>query len=471
MSGEGLFDWEFFQRYAAVVALLLTIPLFVLAGWRRIYPNLNLVLACGVPCVLSLLVFWTDDAALLALTADVVLLGVAIADLLTLPRPRTFSAERDVGRIASLGTRHPVTLRLNSESTRTELVELRDDIPAEFVAEPLDFQVPLAPRSRSSLQYALIAQRRGAFQLRTVHLRARSRLSLWKRHIELPVASTIHVYPDMKQLSEYALLARTNRLTLIGVRRTRRVGQDNEFERLRDYTPDDNYKHIDWRSTARRQRLTVKDFQSSQSQRVIFLVDCGRMMTNEADGRQLLDHALNAMLMMSHVALRQGDSAGLICFSDQVHTYVPPRGGMHQLNALLHAAFDRFPRLVESRYDEAFLYLASRCKKRSLVVLITNIVDEVNSMQVEQYLGALTGRHLPVGVVLRDRRLFEAADQQRPTGAELYRAAAAADILAWRHQVLRDMEHRGIRIVDADPRDLTAGMINQYLEIKARHLL
>ena len=139
------------------------------------------------------------------------------------------------------------------------------------------------------------------------------------------------------------------------------------------------------------------------------------MMTNEAVGISLLDHSLNAMLMLSYVALHQGDAVGLICFSDQIHTFVPPRGGMNQMNRLLHAAFDRFPQLVESRYDEAFLYLTSRCKKRSLVVLITNVIDEVNANQIQRWLSTLSGRHLPLGVLLRDHQLFDAANLPQPT--------------------------------------------------------
>ena len=195
----------------------------------------------------------------------------------------------------------------------------------------------------------------------------------------------------MEQLSEYAVLARTNRLSLMGVRHSRKIGQDHDFERLRDYTPDDNYKHIDWRATARRNKLTVKEYQTSQSQRIVFLLDCGRMMTNESAGLSLLDHALNAMLMLSYVALRQGDSVGLICFSDRIHESVPARGGMSQMNHLLHASFDRFPQLVESRYDQAFLHLATRFRKRSLVVLVTNVIDEVNSCQVKRYLQSQSG--------------------------------------------------------------------------------
>ncbi|MGE0610248.1 MAG: DUF58 domain-containing protein, partial [Pirellulales bacterium] len=348
---------------------------------------------------------------------------------------------------------------------------LRDGVPHELQPEPDEFQLKLAPRSRATVHYQIRSVRRGAFLMERVFLRTGSLLGMWQRMLDYAVRNELHVYPDMKQLAEYALLARKNRLSLMGVRRTRRIGQDNEFERLRDYTLDDNFKHIDWRTTARRRKLTVKDFQANQSQRLIFLLDCGRMMTNEAAGLSLLDHSLNAMLMLSYVALSHGDSVGLLCFSDEIHGYVPPQSGMKQMNRLLHASFDRFPRLVESRYDQAFLYLAAHHRKRSLVVLMTNVIDEVNSNQVHQYLSTLVGRHLPLGVLMRDRQIFEAADLQLPGDAALYRAAAAAEILTWRQQVLADLMSKGVLAVDTYPEDITAPLINRYLEIKARHLL
>jgi uncharacterized protein (DUF58 family) len=175
--------------------------------------------------------------------------------------------------------------------------------------------------------------------------------------------------------------------------------------------------------------------------------------------------------MLSYVALRQGDSVGMLSFSDTIHDYVPPRGGMSQMNRLLHVAFDRFPRLVESRYDLAFRYLNAHCRKRALVVLVTNVIDEVNAGQIERQLGALTGQHLPLGVLLKDHHLCDAADVVKPTGKALYRAAAAADILLWRCQVLRDLKSRGVLTLDVFPEDLTAPLVNEYLKIKARHLL
>ncbi len=228
-------------------------------------------------------------------------------------------------------------------------------------ADPDEFTVDLPARSRSTLRYNLRASRRGAFDLTDVYLRVRSKWGLWQRMLKIPCASHLNVYPDLKQLGEYALLARTNRLSMMGLRRTRRIGQDNEFERLRDYTIDDNFKHIDWRSTARRNKLTVKDFQANQSQRVMFLVDCGRMMTGEAAGVSLLDHALNAMLLLSYVALRQNDQVGLMCFSNEIHSFLPPRGG-DQLNRLLHATYDRFPRMVESRTTRRFCIWQRMCE-------------------------------------------------------------------------------------------------------------
>lgn len=458
------------------VVVAAVVLMAAVAHWKRIYPHRPMVIAAAVPALLSLLLIRWPSLFWPLIVVDVAIVLILLVDAVSVPRPGLFSCRRETGPVASLLKAHRVTLAIANHDSRSWPVWIRDGAEEELHPEPQEFSIILSPRSRSTVHYDVRPGRRGKFKLEQVFLRVRSRLGFWQRLASYPVESTLSVYPDMVQLSNYEMLARKNRLSLVGFRRTRRVGQDHEFERLRDYTRDDNYRHIDWRSTARRNRLTVKDFQSSQSQRVVFLVDCGRMMTNQSDGISLLDHALNAVLMLSFVALRQGDQAGLLCFSDRVHDFVPPAGGMNQMTRLLHACFDRFPREVESRYDEAFLHLTRRCRKRALVVLITNVIDEVNAHQVLQYLTNLVGRHLPLGVLLRDRRMFEAVEL--PVGnlhaadeEALFRAAAAADILGWRQQVLTDMENQGILSVDVFPDELTTPLVNRYLEIKARHLL
>ncbi len=459
------------RQYPWIIVGMFMAPFFLLAFVRRIYPHVPLAVVLLVPFALSLLVVVEPGMFFVVVLIDLIIACVALIDLFTVPSIHSVSIERRTMRIVSIKQKHQVTLTVTNNSKRSLTIWIRDDVPQDFSIDPKQFVIRLAPRSRSTVHYELLASRRGAFQLDQVYLRVRSWLGLWQSFLNYPEKTVIHVYPDMKQLAEYSILARTNRLSLMGVRRTRKIGQDNEFERLRDYTRDDNFKHIDWRTTARRSKLTVKDFQTSQSQRIIFLVDCGRMMTNISSDISLLDHALNSMLMMSYVALSQGDSVGLICFSDEIHTYVPPRGGMKQMNQMLHASFDRFPKLVESRYDQAFLYMRTKQPKRSLVVLITNIIDEVNAHQLQQYLGTLSGRHLPLGVLLRDHQLFDVADRQARDETELFRSAAAAEILTWRHQVLTDLEHKGVLTIDTFPEDITAPLVNRYLEIKARHLL
>jgi uncharacterized protein (DUF58 family) len=451
--------------------LLVIVPLAALATWLKIAPHRPLVYLAMLPATASF-GMWQNEAWFWPLLViDVAVAIFAAVDLFSLPKHKHFTVTREHNRVASLRKPQAVQLWLANTAKREWFLLVRDGMPHELQCDPDEFMLRLAPRSRAQLRYDVCPQRRGAFHATQTFLRVRSRFGLWTRILTYKVPSTLHVYPDMQQLREYALLARRNRLNLMGLRRSRQIGQDNEFERLRDYTLDDNFKRIDWRSSARRNKLTVRDYQANQSQRVVFLIDCGRMMTNEAAGLSLLDHAFNAMLMLSYVALSRGDSVGLLLFSDEIHTYIPPTGGQRHMNRLLHAAFDRFPRRVESRYDEAFLYLGSHCRKRSLVVLVTNVIDEVNSLQVQQYLSNIAGQHLPLGVMLRDRQLFSAVDQYGTSEQALYEAAAAADILAWRQRVIADLNGKGVLSVDVFPEELTAPLVNRYLDVKARHLL
>ena len=464
-----------FQNYGispwtALAALL--VPLLALMLFRKTYPTRRLGFLFAIPTVATLLLpampaWWW----LVVVSLDFLLLAGATIDLASIPPLRALSVERTMARVASLGAWHAVELTLAYRGHRTLRLRLADDASSGLRIEPPLHNCTLAKNSRLSLSHKLLPERRGHFELEVVFVSLLSWAGLWRRTHRLPALGTLHVYPNIQQISEYALLARTNRLNLIGVRKTRRAGQESNFERLRDYQADDNYKHIDWRSTARRQKLTVKQFQADQSQRVIFLLDCGRMMTNEYQGLSLVDYALNSILLLSYVALSQGDSVGMICFSDHVHNYVPPAGGKRQMNRLLHAGFNQFPHLVQSRFDSAFLYLSAHCRRRSLVVLVTNVIDEVNADQIQNYMGNLIGCHLPLLVLLRDHSLFQFADNPAPDDEVLYRSAAASQLLLWRNHVVRRMQANGSFALDVFPEEMTSPLVNKYLEIKARHLL
>ena len=449
-----------------------------------IAPARPLVLLALLPVALSVGLVVVPDAWPVVVAIDGAIALVALADLCTLPRRKRFRVGRQCGRVLSLREPHRVTLEIQNRSRRTLDALVRDDALPELEVTPAELELVLPAKSRKFVEYRLVPGRRGAYALEHVHLKVVSRLRLWTRVLKLPFRSDVAVYPDLRQLSRYALYARLNRLSMLGVRRTRRVGQDNEFERLREYTPDDNFRSIDWRATARRRELIVKDYQSNHSQRVVFLIDCGRMMVNEHGGLSLLDHSLDAMLMLAYVALHKGDQVGVLSFSDSIHHYLEPAGGRRQLNRIVHAVHDQFPRLVESRYDAAFTALAQRCRKRTLVVLVTNVIDDVNAEQIGRHLDALSGRHLPLAVLLKDHDLTDRADFpiDRFAGREalaltadersaLYEAAVAVDLLEWRRKVLRDFRATGAMTLDVFPEELTVPLINQYLQIKAAHLL
>jgi uncharacterized protein (DUF58 family) len=451
---------------------LAVVPLVLLMWLRKTFPTGRLALLAAVPFLMSLLIPWLPAWWwYLVVGADIAIVIVATVDAGTLPDVTQLHLERHMPRVASLDKPHPVEVSIDNRSARMLRMTLAEDASDGLTIAPPLHYIAMLPGKRLVVQHTITSHRRGAFELENLYSQVSSLGGLWRRQHVFPCHSVLHVYPDIKQISEYALLARTNRLSQIGVRRTRRAGQENEFERLRDYQPDDNYKHIDWRSTARRQKTTVRQFQTDQSQRVIFLLDCGRMMTNEYEHLSLLDYALNSVLMLSYVALEQGDSVGMICFSDHIHRYVPPAGGKRQMNRILHAGFDQFPRLVQSRFDQAFLYLSTHCRRRSLVVLITNVIDQVNAQQIDNYMGNLIGAHLPLVVLLRDHSVFQAADNPSPDPAVLYRSAAAGQLLTWRNQVIHRMKAAGSLTLDVFPEEMTSPLVNQYLEVKARHLL
>lgn len=477
--------------------MLMALPLLVAATALKLYPSKRVLYLVAFPAILSIsliafpyqisgdnFLYWF--ALIFVGVVDGLICFAAFLDAILTVRQKNFSAERSTLRTASQGKKYEVEIELINRSSSGCLVSLRDDLPDSFEATPHEFTTYLMGVSKTQFVYDYVSSQRGLATLDCIHVTVDSPLGLWKAYYQLPVETSINIYPDMQQITEYDLLARTNRLNLLGMRRSRKIGQDNEFERLRDYTQDDNFKHIDWRATARRRKLTVRDFQANQSQRIIFMVDCGRMMTGTSGDLTLLDHSVNAMLMLSYVALRQGDSVGMISFSDQVHNYTPPKSGVKHINLLLHASYNLHASHVESRYDDAFMYLRHHCLRRSLVVLVTNVIDDINAHQIKQYLSVLNGRHLPLAVLLRDHDIYDAVEEFESVQANrdlsaggmstsyedsLYQAAAAANVLTWRHQVIRDLRHDGVLALDSFPEHLTAELVNQYLEIKARHLL
>lgn len=272
---QSQFVWQ--NQLPWLTLLVLALPL-VLAAWRlKIYPSIWWILVLAISLVTCVISIFNPGFFVVAVTIDLGLVAVAAVDFLRLylATSQGIEAQREIPRTCSLGVPLESSITIENRTSMTLVGAVRDDLPENFECFPAEHALRLPPLGRLTAKRKLKPGRRGAFKLEYVYLRFASSLRLWVRQLRIDVVNPLNVYPDMKQLADYALLARTNRLSLIGVRKTRRIGQDSEFERLRDYTRDDNHRHIDWRSTARRNKLTVRQFQNDQSQRVIFLLDCG----------------------------------------------------------------------------------------------------------------------------------------------------------------------------------------------------
>jgi uncharacterized protein (DUF58 family) len=433
-------------------------------------PAVRLVLLGVLPVLMSLaaLVDATLLWPMLALDGGIVL--VALVDLLMgLGTPVT--ARRQVPRVLSVGRDNPVTVDLESRSGRQLVVLLKDDLPSELVSQGLPARATVARRGRATITYHVRPTRRGAFQLGDHHLRTPTPLGLWWRQVRVAATDNVRVYPDVRAVRTYDLLARQNRDALLA-RAARLRGGETEFERLRDHLRDDPFRFIDWKATARRQKLTVRDHQQERDQTVVCVLDCGRLMTAETEGLSHFDHALNATLMMAHVATRSGDQIGLCAFDRQVRTYLPPMGGARATQRLITAAYDLHPTLVETDFSAAFDLLSVRLRKRALVVIFTQVVDDVSAQRLLRFMRGLPRRHLPLCILFRDGDVDRLVDEDDiPGDLGLYVRGAAAETALWRDRLVRDLKAGGAHVLHPLPQKLTPALVNRYLEIKAQQLL
>lgn len=432
-------------------------------------PNRPLVLLLLIPLGLAVLTLFDASMLLPMLALDAAIFVVAALDLLMARKPLV-QVSRQLGRVFSLGRPNPVTLTLRSTSRRKLKVQVSQDLFEDAKTDDLPLAVQIPGRGRVEVTYHIQPQRRGAHQVGDHHVRYASPLGLWLRQLDLSAVDEVRVYPDLQAIRTYELLAKQDREFAM-VRATKLKGGESEFARLREYTRDDEYRALDWKATARRQRLIAREYQLESNQNVVFMLDAGRLMTAESDGIARFDHALNATLMLAHVATRGGDRVGLVGFDESVRAFVPLASGGQASRRLIQASYDLHPRLVEPDYDAAFEFLTLKVRKRSLVVLFSQVVDDAVAETLLKRTRGIARRHLPLLVLFRDAEVERLLTSPGGGASELYTRGAAAEMLRWRDGIIRELRAAGALVLDTLPANLTPSLINHYLQIKARHLL
>jgi uncharacterized protein (DUF58 family) len=436
-----------------------------------VIPSKRLVALYALGGALFVLAIWLPPLAPAALVFNVVATLWALADYRRTPPPASIEISRAVSEVLSLGTSNLVTMRLFSRAARRVRVEVMDEPPEPGRAEGLPFQADLVPQREVEASYHLVPGRRGPHRFSFVHFRYESPHRLWTRTVRRPLVDDVRIYPDIRTVRRFDLLARRNRLSEMGLKLWRLRGREGEFERLREYRREDEMRHIDWRATAKHRKLISREYTTERNQNLVILLDCGRSMLNETEGISHLDRGLNAAIILSYIALGQGDNVALVAFSNRVERYAGPVRGKRAVQTLIRQTYDLEPRLEASDYALACEDLLKRQKKRALVLLITYALDEQHLQIIGRYLKSLTSSHLFLCVLLRDLPLLALAERVPGTDLEAYQMAAASEMLQAQERRLSGLRASGIHATEVVPNELAASIINQYLDVKARHLL
>ena len=412
----------------------------------------------------------SDVFVLVAVAVVLVALLLAAVDAYATPRPDRVPIARVADPQLSIGVGNRVALRVGNPFARPLRAVVVDAVPPSFVVDRRLMPVAIAPHEQADLEYVTRPQHRGSFAFGDVQLRVRGPLGLVEKQGRVATSAPANVYPDLHEIHRYEVTLRRGLAYDAGQRRARIPGAGTIFERLREYTPDDDPRSISWAATARRGRPITVEYETERQQRIQILLDAGRMMSSTLGGLTKLDHAVNTALMLSYVAIARGDEVGLLGFADTVRGYAIPRRGRRQFLRLTEELRKIEVTTTEPDYRAAFEFLRARSGRRSLVVLFTDLVDDEASRALVAAVTRLAGHNLVLCCLLGDPQLAEVAARVPTTTTQLFERVVAEDVRDARARAIAIMRRRGVHTIDVPAERLTVATIQRYLELKKRLL-
>jgi uncharacterized protein (DUF58 family) len=413
----------------------------------------------------------TGQVIATALVAAIVV--AALADALRIPGARYVELARVFPPTIGVGDTRPGNYTLTSSWPAALSVSITQQVPAALAVNILHAgSLEVTPGNALIANLTITGRSRGTFPLGPVALTIPGPWKLIRRSLIYYLDDTISITPSMANAGRYRLIAAQHRVRTAGQRVIRRRGAGTSFANLRDYVPGDDPRRIDWKATARRHRLISREFTVEQGQTIMIAIDCGRMMTQLAGDRPRFEYALASALTLADIALSTGDRVGLIVFDSLVRRYIAPTRAPGTLGALRDALTGVTATMTEPDYAAAFRTLTERNRRRSLIVLFTDVIDVRSSRAVIALTARSAERHLPLVVALRNEQLVLASVPSPDTSDEqAYESAAAEELLSARDEALQIMRQAGVAVLDTAPTGMTAALINRYLEIKERSVL
>jgi uncharacterized protein (DUF58 family) len=407
-----------------------------------------------------------------ALTYDLALIAFAIFDARNSKLSSRVRIERHFGGRFAVGAETEVRIEFTNQLPRDISLIIKDEYPPQMkLSGAREARLDVEGQTAAALVYGLTPPKRGRFEFGLIAVRYLSRWRLVWTQTRVGAAITVKVYPNMRRAREAELRALGARSFVAARRKSQWRGEGRDFESLRDYVRGDERRHISWTATARRGKLVTRQYQMERDQTILIALDAGRLMTARIENETKLDSAVNAALALMSAAARAGDNAGLLVFGRRIQAYLPPKRGAEHLDAALEALYAVEPEMIEPSYSRAFEFVAANSRRRSLVVVLTDLVDEEGSRELLASLKLLRPRHLPLVVTIADRDLKAAVRETPQNESELFRQSVAEEIIHLREAALRLVEAQGGLALDVTAAALAPRLLETYLRVKERGLL
>jgi uncharacterized protein (DUF58 family) len=371
----------------------------------------------------------------------------------------------------SNGDDNPVQLFIENRYLFPSRLSIIDELPFQFQLRDIRFKLIVGAGKSKTLEYNVRPVKRGEYSFGALNIYVVSPIGLVQRRYRFSQDVMVPVYPSFLQMRKYELLAISNYLTNAGIKRIRKIGTNAEFDRIKEYVAGDEFRTINWKATARKNKLMTNQYQDERSQQVYSVIDMGRAMKMPFDGLSLLDYAINTSLVISNIAMIKEDKAGIITFSNKVQSILTADRKSAQLQKILTLLYNQKTGYLESDFGRLYATVKTKIAQRSLMLLYTNFESLSGLHRQLNYLRRLAKNHLLVVVFFENTELKELIGRQAITTEEVYNKTIAEKFDFEKRLIVKELEKYGIHSIYTDPKKLSVNTINKYLELKSRGMI
>lgn len=440
--------------------------------FKSLYLQQRFFIALGILVVLFVFAFFFERLIDYLKIGFFVMIGLLVFDILLLYRTKNaIKASRNLPDKFSNGDKNPVDILVSNQYSSSIHIKIIDELPVQFQERSFEIKEIIQKSDSKTFPYTVRPTERGEYHFGGLQIFVSTTLGFAQRKFSFNQDAMVPNYPSFLQLRKYELMAFTNKLRDYGLKKIRRIGHTMEFEQIKDYVQGDDVRNINWKASAKRNQLMINQFQDEKSQPVYSVIDKGRVMKMPFEELKLVDYAINSTLVISNIALKKGDKAGMFSFSDKVSNQVMAQKRASQMNLILETLYNLDTDFKESDFARLYIDIKRSITQRSLLLLYTNFETMDALHRQLPYLQAIAKNHLLVVIFFENTELKELVKQPAVSTQDIYQKTIAEKFIYEKKLIVTELNKYGIQTILTEPQQLTVNTINKYLEIKARGLL